>query len=255
MEPPCSEMCEGDLALYREAHAHAHAAWTDSVQRTAVVVMLAVGELKQLAFIACHREDRRVQFLVAKLGDLPDLAETCTLAAELAREGLLPLPSGPRARKAEFLKRCQAALEKKNPLAQLDVKRLPSEDQRAIALALEPQKKLCSKCPNHAKTSVEFTLSWFDGVPEPDAGATWFCSTCAPARAAVCPSCGKPGALVQEGEHLRSSSPLVLGHHSFSNLRCTNCRRAAIAPFTAADKRKYHELRGAEMRSCKRLRI
>jgi len=254
-EPLCPDMCEGDLSLYREGYAHAHAAWTDSVQRTAVVVMLAVGELKQLQFIPCHREDRRVQFLVAKLGDLPDLAETCALAAELAREGLLPSPSGPRARKAEFLKRCQAALQKKNPLAQLDVKRLPSEDQRAIALALESEKKLCSKCPNQAKTSTQFTLSWFNGVPEPDAGTTWFCATCAPARAAVCSSCGKHGTLAQEGEHLRSISPLVLGYHSFSNLNCTNCRRQAIAPFNAADKRRYHELRGAEMRSCKRPRF
>ena len=77
-----------------------------------------------------------MQFLVANLIDLPDLAETCTLAAE----GLLPQPSGARARKAEFLKRFQAALGKKNPLAELDVKLLPREDQRAIALALEPSK-------------------------------------------------------------------------------------------------------------------
>ena len=195
-----------------------------------------------------------MQFLVAKLGDLPDLAETCALAAELAREGLLPSPSGHRARKAEFLKRCQAALEKKNPLAQLDVKRLPPEDQRAIALALEPEKKICSKCPNQAKTSMEFTLSWFNGVPEPDAGAKWFCSTCAPMHAAVCPSCGKHDALVQEGERPRSSSPLPLGYHRFSNLRCTDCKRAAIAPFTAAEKRKVSELLGAESRS-KRIRM
>ena len=254
VEPACPPLCDGDLALYQEAHAHAYAKWSESVQRAAVVVMLTVGELKELSFIPCHREERRVQFLVAKLGDLPDLAETCALAAELAREGLLPSPSGHRARKAEFLKRCQAALEKKNPLAQLDVKRLPPEDQRAIALALEPEKKICSKCPNQAKTSMEFTLSWFNDVPEPDAGAKWFCSTCAPMRAAVCPSCGKHDALVQEGERLRSSSPLPLGYHRFSNLRCTDCKRAAIAPFTAVDKRKYSEELYADMRS-KRIRM
>ena len=73
-------------------------------------------------------------------------------------------------------------------------------------------------------------------------------------RAAVCPSCGKHDALVQEVEHLRSSSPLPLGYHRFSNLRCTDCKRAAIAPFTAADKGKYSEVLGAEMRS-KRLRM
>ena len=190
-----------------------------------------------------------MQFLVAKLHDLPDLAETCVLAAELAREGLLPSPSGPRARKGEFLKRCQAALEKKNPLAQLDVKQVPPEDQRAIALALQPHQKICSVCPNQAKTSMEFSLSWWNGVPEPDAGTEWFCSTCAPMHAAVCPSCGKHGTLVQDGEHLHSSSPLVLSHHRFSNLRCTDCKRAAVAPFTAAEKRKVSELLGAELRS------
>jgi hypothetical protein len=254
VEPTCPTLSDGDLALYQEAHAHAYAKWFESVQRAAVVVMLNVGELRELSFIPCHREERRVQFLVAKLGDLPDLAETCALAAELAREGLLPSPSGHRARKAEFLKRCQAALEKKNPLAQLDVKRLPPEDQRAIALALEPEKKICSKCPNQAKTSMEFTLSWFNGVPEPDAGSKWFCSTCTPMHAAVCPSCGKHGTLVQDGEHLHSSSPLVLSHHRFSNLRCTDCKRAAVAPFTAAEKRKVSELLGAESRS-KRIRM
>ena len=190
-----------------------------------------------------------MQFLVAKLHDLPDLAETCVLAAELAREGLLPSPSGPRARKGEFLKRCQAALEKKNPLAQLDVKQVPPEDQRAIALALQPHQKICSVCPNQAKTSMEFSLSWFNGVPEPDVGTEWFCSTCAPLHAAVCPSCGKRGTLVQDGELLHSSSPLVLSHHRFSNLRCTDCKRAAVAPFTAAEKRKVSELLGAELRS------
>ena len=71
-------------------------------------------------------------------------------------------------------------------------------------------------------------------------------------RAAVCPSCGKHDALVQEGEHLRSSS-LLLGYHRFTNMKCTDCKRAAIAPFTAADKRKYSEVLVAEMRS-KRLR-
>ena len=247
--PQCPPLCDGDLALYQEAHAHAYAKWSESVQRAAVVVMLTVGELKELSFIPCHREERRVQFLVAKLHDLPDLAETCVLAAELAREGLLPSPSGSRARKGEFLKRCQAALGKKNPLAELDVKQVPAEDQRAIALALQPDQKLCSTCPGQAKTSLEFSLSWWNGVPEPDPDTKWFCSACAPLHAAVCPSCGKRGTLVQDGELLHSSSPLVLSHHRFSNLRCTDCKRAAVAPFTAAEKRKVSELLGAELRS------
>ena len=211
VEPPCPDaaLSETELAMYQEGHRLAFAKWLENVHSSSIVCMLSVGtSCGDLTYIAPHREDRRVQFLVAKLKQLPDLAETCTLAAELAQEGLLPQPSGSRVRKAEFLKRCQAALKVKNPLAELDVKKPSSEDQRAIALALEPGKKICSKCPNPADTALEFSLDWSEVpssacscadkhlptckcvVPEPDPRIEWYCAECALKRREVlCPSC------------------------------------------------------------------
>ena len=243
----------------QEGHRLAFAKWLENVHRSSIVVMLSVGALTDLTYIACHREERRVQFIVAKLKQLPDLAETCTLVAKLAQEGLLPQSSTVRARKAEFLKRCQAALAIKNPLAELDVKKLPRQDQRTVALALEPDKKICSRCPNLADTALEFTINWFapNGsacscpdnmpicrceVPEVDPRVEWYCATCAIGlRAAVCPSCKTSDALVQDGEVLQTIHPMQMGFHQFANVKCTKCNRLAIAPFTSADKRKYKD--------------
>ena len=261
VEPPRPDaaMSGGELAMYREGYEYAFAKWRQNVHCSSIVVMLSVGALTDLTYIACHREERRVQFIVAKLKQLPDLAETCTLAAELTREGLLPQLSGARARKAEFLKRCQAALAIKNPLAELDVKKLPRQDQRTVALALEPDKKICSRCPNPADTALEFTINWFapNGsacscpdnmpicrceVPEVDPRVEWYCATCAIGlRAAVCPSCKTSDALVQDGEVLQTIHPMQMGFHQFANVKCTKCNRLAIAPFTSADKRKYKD--------------
>ena len=273
VEPPRPDaaMSDGELAIYREGYEYAFAKWKQIVQHSAVVCMLAVGELSGLTYIACHREERRVQFIVAMLKQLPDLAETCTLAAKLAREGLLPQPSTVRARKAEFLKRCQAALVIKNPLAELDVKKLPRQDQRMVALALEPNKKICSRCPNAADTALEFGINWFapNGsacscpdnmpicrcqVPEVDPYVEWYCADCAIGRrAAVCPSCKTSDALVQDGEVLQTIHPMQMGFHQFANVKCTKCNRLAIAPFTSADKRKYKDTL-AGLLSRKRLR-
>jgi len=273
VEPPRPDaaMSSGELALYREGYEYAFSKWRQNVQHSAVVCMLAVGELTDLTYIACHREERRVQFLVAKLPGLPDLAETCTLAAKLAREGLLPQPSTVRARKAEFLKRCQAALVIKNPLAELDVKKLPRQDQRMVALALEPDKKICSRCPNAADTALEFGINWFapNGsacscpdnmpicrceVPEVNPYVQWYCADCAIGRrAAVCPSCKTSDALVQDGEVLQTIDPMGMGFHQFANVKCTRCSRLAIARFTPADKRKYNDtLAGLRSRKCRR---
>ena len=273
VEPPRPDaaMSDGELAMYREGYEYAFAKWRQNVQHSSIVVMLSVGALTDLTYIACHREERRVQFIVAKLKQLPDLAETCTLAAELTREGLLPQLSGARARKAEFLKRCQAALAIKNPLAELDVKKLPRQDQRTVALALEPDKKICSRCPNLADTALEFSINWFapNGsacscpdnmpicrceVPEVDPRVEWYCATCAIGlRAAVCPSCKTSDALVQDGEVLQTIHPMQMGFHQFANVKCTKCNRLAIAPFTSADKRKYKDTL-AGLLSRKRLR-
>ena len=273
VEPPRPDaaMSDGELAMYREGYEYAFAKWRQNVHCSSIVVMLSVGALTDLTYIACHREERRVQFIVAKLKQLPDLAETCTLAAELTREGLLPQLSGARARKAEFLKRCQAALAIKNPLAELDVKKLPRQDQRTVALALEPDKKICSRCPNPADTALEFGINWFApngsacscpdnmpicrcAVPEVDPRVEWYCAKCAIGRrAAVCPSCKTSDALVQDGEVLQTIHPMQMGFHQFANVKCTKCNRLAIAPFTSADKRKYKDTL-AGLLSRKRLR-
>ena len=59
----------------------------------------------------------------------------------------------------------------------------------------------------------------------------------------VCPSCKSSDALVQEGEELQIMNPFRggLGFHQFVNVKCTKCKRLAIAPFTSGDKRKYNE--------------
>ena len=192
-----------------------------------------------------------MQLLVAMLKTQPDLAETCTLAAELAREGLLPQPSGARARRAEFLKRCQVALEIKNPLAELDVSKLPREDQRTVALALDPGKKICSRCPNAADTALEFSLDWSeipssacscaDGlavckcvVAEADPRIEWYCAGCAQeCRVVVCPSCKTGDQTIKPwSSH---------GPQQFLNATCTECSRPTFAPFSSVAKRRKIE--------------
>ena len=162
------------------------------------------------------------------------------------------MPTGARAHKKEFLERCQAALKQKNPLAQLDVQRLPAQDQRSIALALEPGKHLCSKCPNAADVSVEFSLSFIHGVPEPKGHTVWFCKSCAPARAALCPGCGKHDTLEQGGDlHSCAMSLMLRGHHEFSSLRCKSCKRVAVAPLNHEDRRKLRRIQS----QCRRIQL
>ena len=140
---------------------------------------------------------------------------------------------------------------------------LPRQDQRTVALALEPDKKICSRCPNPADTALEFGINWFapNGsacscpdnmpicrceVPEVDPRVEWYCAKCAYGRrAAVCPSCKTSDALVQDGEMLQTIMPMMqfgqVHFHQFANVKCTRCNRLAIAPFTSADKRKYND--------------
>ena len=104
----------GEAELYQAAKRLYRETWTARAERQAVVVMLSVGSpLEELAYIHCHREERRVALLCSRLPALPNLCETVAIAAQMAQEGSLPSSKGPRARKAEFLKRCEAALTKK----------------------------------------------------------------------------------------------------------------------------------------------
>ena len=166
----------------------------------------------------------------------PDLVETVTVAAQLARNGSLPLSTGPRARKTEFIKRCQAALVRRVPLAELDIKKLNANDQHKIEQALDLSKHLCSKCPEPAATSVEFSLAWLVGIPEPHPDTRWFCKRCKPSHPAVCVRCGRHDTLVQEGQV--TSLARFMDSHVIAGLRCSSCKTLAIAPMTPAEKRK-----------------
>ena len=233
----------GEAELYQAAEALYRVTWTTSAEQTAVVVMLSVGSpLEELAYIHCHREERREALLCSRLPAVPDLGETVAIAAQMAQEGSLPSSSGPRARKAEFLKRCEAALKAKNPRAERDVKKVPPEDQRKIALALNTTgtDTLCSRCPKPAVASLEFSLAWLDGIPEPNADIKYFCANCKPSHAAVCSKCGRHDSL----EHgARPLPPMqFMGVHVLRDIHCTACKTLAIAPMTLGEKRK----RGAD---------
>jgi hypothetical protein len=151
----------------------------------------------------------------------------------------LPASSGPRARKAEFLKRCEAALKKKNPRAERDVKKVPAEDQRKIALALGGSDTQCSRCPKPAVTSVEFSLAWLDGFQEVNPDTRLFCAACKPSHAAVCIKCGRHDSLVQEGAQQPISLARFMGAHIIFGMRCTACKAIAVAPMTVGEKRKH----------------
>jgi hypothetical protein len=208
--------------------------WRHIAETRAVVVLLNIGNLEKLTYIRCHREERRVALLVSRLGSLPDLAETVAIAAGMAKDGALPPPSGPRARKTEFLKRCQAALVIRNPKAETEVKLVPKDDQRKIAVALSPA-QICSRCPAPAATSMEFGLAWLDGVPEPSPDERWYCKGCLPSHPAVCITCGKPDDLEVTGG-ASAPAPFV-GFHLIPQLRCTRCLTGAVAPMSIGEKR------------------
>ena len=74
-----------DLSFYRECFAHARDTWYDSAKERAVVVLLSVGEpLRELKYIPCHRQERRVELLCTCLPKLPDMAECVSIAAQMA---------------------------------------------------------------------------------------------------------------------------------------------------------------------------
>ena len=234
-----------DLAFYRECFSHARDSWYDSAKERAVVVLLSVGEpLRELEYIPCHREERRVELLCTRLPKLPDMAECVSIAAQMAQEGSLPSPDGPRARKAEFLARCETALKRTNPLAQCDLKQLPAEDQRKIAMALGMKTQLCSRCPKPAETTVEFSLSWLDGVPEAAPETRFFCAGCKPTNPAACVKCGRHDTLEQSEETVRSLVPHGR-YHVLGGLRCKNCHALAFAPLSTGEKRKRDEIEWA----------
>ena len=96
--------------------------WIFLAQQIATVHVASAGERPAtLSYIRCHREARRVQLLVenlrkeyTKIG----LLTVVRAAVQMAKEGSLPGPDGPRARKTEFIRRCEEALALCEPKAE-----------------------------------------------------------------------------------------------------------------------------------------
>ena len=88
--------------------------WIYLAQQSATVHVASTGERPAtLSYIRCHREARRVQLLVEHLRkeyEKVGLLTVVRVAAQLAEDGSLPGHDGPRARKTEFIRRCEEAL-------------------------------------------------------------------------------------------------------------------------------------------------
>ena len=117
--------------------------WEHRAKREATIVLAEVGERpSQLAYIRCHRENRRLLLLQQRIraaGGAPrrelSLLHVVQTAARLARESVIPNP-GKHGRTREFVERCAAALEVLNPEAPTAIGDQSREDQLAIRRAL-----------------------------------------------------------------------------------------------------------------------
>ena len=117
--------------------------WEHRAKREATIVLAEVGERpSQLAYIRCHRENRRLLLLQQRIraaGGAPrrelSLLHVVQTAARLARESIIPNP-GKHGRTREFVERCAAALEVLNPEAPTTIGDQSREDQLAIRRAL-----------------------------------------------------------------------------------------------------------------------
>ena len=91
------------------------AAWAYLAQEEATIHVASAGEQPaSLSYIRCHREQRRVQLLVKNVNKdyvKAGLLTVVKVAVRLAKDGCLPGHEGPRARKTEFIRRCQDAME------------------------------------------------------------------------------------------------------------------------------------------------
>ena len=91
------------------------ARWAYLAQQSATVRVASAGlAFLPLSYIRCHREARRVKLLVERVRvdyEKASLLTVVRVAAQLAKDGRLPSFEGPRARKTEFVRRCQEAHE------------------------------------------------------------------------------------------------------------------------------------------------
>ena len=144
-------------------------------------------------------------------------------------------------------------MKRTNPLAQGDLKKLPAEDQRTIAMALGMKTQLCSRCPKPADTTVEFGLSWLDGVPEAATETRVFCAESKPTNPTARVKCGRHDTLEQTEATVRSLVPQGR-YHILGGLRCKNCHTLAVAPLSTGEKRKWDQIEWAvEKRVCLRV--
>ena len=151
--------------------------WEHRAKREATIVLAEVGERpSSLAYIRCHRENRRTLLLQQRIraGGTPrrelSLLHVVQIAARLARESVIPKP-GKHGRTHEFVERCAAALEVLNPEAPTAIGDQSREDQLAIRRALASDGEefdlecLASLCTRgEAKTAwVKRAKSAFEG--------------------------------------------------------------------------------------------
>ena len=141
--------------------------WEHRAKREATIVLAEVGERpSSLAYIRCHRENRRTLLLQQRIraGGTPrrelSLLHVVQIAARLARESIIPNP-GKHGRTHEFVERCAAALEVLNPEAPTAIGDQSREDQLAIrrALAIDGE-ELYLECLASLCTRGEAKTAW-----------------------------------------------------------------------------------------------
>ena len=132
----------------------------------ATIVVAEAGERPEcLSFIRCHREKRRELLLKARVEaewETATLLQFVEAAMALAKEGSLPGPPFKHGGRAEFLKRCSAALQSSNPRAEGNISKLSAAKQDKIrqALAEAPHMQPYDGCFN--ESCLDKKPKWID---------------------------------------------------------------------------------------------
>jgi len=135
------------------------AAWVYIAQQDATIHVASAGDRpEQLSYIHCHREARRVDLLkrtVEDEYDKPTLRTVVQVAVRLANEGALPGHRGPRARKTEFLRRCEAAMQLLVPGPQPEITKAQRQELEALlaGIKIENPQKGCLNPACNGKTT------------------------------------------------------------------------------------------------------
>ena len=140
--------------------------WQARAEEMATIVVAEAGERpKCLSYIRCHREKRRELLLKARVEaewETATLLEFVEAAMALAKEGSLPGPPFKHGGRAEFLKRCSAALKSSNPRAEGNVSKLSAakQDQTRKALVEAPHMQPYDGCFN--ESCLDKKPKWID---------------------------------------------------------------------------------------------